>query len=194
MFECVRCGNQNEHGAAQCAQCTWPFSKDAWSSTGFKIKRITIDTGCVNAKKANDELNTLEHWRSMGRIEIERADVLFKELKGANRLAKAQEITQHPNLFTIGTSVIGGDHVIAGPDLSKYIGGVLFPTTSDLTTNQENDVRHLAQHIRVGGDIFVTLNTKDFLKHGKHEKLAHCGIWVFTPEGVIQLLKRLYSW
>ena len=130
----------------------------------------------------------------MGLIEIQRADVFMKELKGPARVAKAKKVSPHPELFTIGLSTIGGDHVLAGPDLTQDIQEIIFPTTQSLTRNQANDVRHLSQHVRVGGDIFLTLNVNDFIKHGKHAALAERGILVFTPEEAVSLLKRLYNW
>lgn len=193
MFECVKCGYKNEHCARRCEICSWPFSKDAWPSTNLKIKKISIDTGCVNAKRANADLNTLESWASMGRIEIQRSDAFMEELKGHDRVIKAKEIPSHPPLFKFGDT-LGGDGVLSGPDLSQYVHKVLFPTTRNLTPNQKNDIRHLSQHIKVGGDIFVTLNTNDFIKHGKQATFAERGIWVFTPTDAVHLLRQLYSW
>lgn len=89
MFECVKCGYQNKRRASECAQCTWPFSEDAWGSTNSKIKKITIDTGCINAKEKDKSLNKLEEWASEGLVEIQRADVFMEELKGDDRVAKA---------------------------------------------------------------------------------------------------------
>ncbi len=194
MFECVKCGYQNKRRASECAQCTWPFSEDAWGSTSSKIKKITIDTGCVNAKGEDKSLNKLEEWASEGLVEIQRADVFMKELKGDDRLAKGKQIQPHPGLFTIRQSVLGGGDVLAGPDLTTYIEEILFPTAHTLTPNQENDIQHLSQHVRVGNDVFVTLNTKDFVKHGKQAALAERGIWVFTPSEIVDLLERLYGW
>ena len=194
MFECVKCGHQNERGASQCARCTWPFSESAWGSTNFKIQKITIDTGCVNAKEENENLNRLEGWVSEGLIEIQRADVFMQELKGDDRVAKGKQVQPHPPLFRIGQSTLGGGDVLAGPELTTDIQEILFPTAHTLKPNQENDVRHLSQHVRVGGDVFVTLNTNDFVKRGKQAALAERGIWVFTPSEIVDLLHRLYGW
>lgn len=194
MFECVKCGHQNEHGSSQCAKCTWPFSEGAWSNTKFKIQKITIDTGCVNAKGENEDLNRLEQWEGEDLIEIQRADVFMKELKGDDRIAKAEQVQPHPGLFTIGQSKIGGGDVLAGPDLTTEIQKVLFPTVQTLGSNQTNDVQHLSQHVRVGGDVFMTLNTRDFINRGKQEALTERGIWVFTPPEIVALLERLYGW
>src|SRR5713101_5170427 len=48
--ECVKCGYRNATGSAACAQCSWPFSRHAWGASKLRIRRIRLDTGCVNAK------------------------------------------------------------------------------------------------------------------------------------------------
>ena len=118
----------------------------------------------------------------------------MQELKGDDRVAKGKQVQPHPELFTIGISMIGGDAVLAGPELTTDIQEILFPTAHTLTPNQENDIRHLSQHVRVGGDVFVTLNTNDFVKRGKQAALAERGIWVFTPTEIVDLLRRLFGW
>ncbi len=193
MFECVKCGHQNEGGASQCAQCTWPFSESAWGSTNFKIQKLTIDTNCVNAKEENENLNRLEGWASEGLIEIQRADAFMQELKGNDRVSKGKQFQPHPGLFTLG-GMFGSHAVLVGPELTTDIQEILFPTAHTLRPNQAYDVRHLSQHVRVGGDVFVTLNINDFVKRGKQATLAERGIWVFTPSEIVDLLQRLYAW
>jgi len=121
--------------------------------------------------------------------------VLLKELRGpAKRIAKGEAIDKHPALFTIGISILGGDDVLAGPDLRDELTQMLFPTTRTLTVNQEYDIEHLRLHVRTGGDAFITKNTNDFINNGKQEKLAQIGIWVFTPAELVGLLQKLYNW
>ncbi len=137
---------------------------------------------------------TVTEWASEGLVEIQRADVFMEELKGDDRVAKGKRVQPHPGLFTIGQSVLGGGDVLVGPDMTTDIKEILFPTAHTLTPNQENDIQHLSEHVRVGNDVFVTLNTKDFVKHGKQAALAERGIWVFTPSEIVDLLERLYGW
>jgi len=196
MIECVKCGHHNSLDAPACVRCTWPFTTDAWASTDrFRIKRVTIDTNCINSKREDIDLNTLEKWSTEGLLTLQRADVLLKELKGSDqRVAKGKSFDEHPELFRIGISALGSGHVLAGPDMQDQIRRILFPTTRTLTVNQENDVEHLRQHIQTGGDAFITKNTKDFINNGKQERLAYFGIWVLTPTELVTLLRRLYQW
>ena len=75
-------------------------------------------------------------------------------------------------------------------DLLRHI---LFPTSQHLTPNQEKDIEHLQYHVHTGGDLFVTRNPKDFIYRGKQEALWSIGIWVFTPEEVVEHLHRYIS-
>ena len=68
------------------------------------------------------------------------------------------------------------------------------PTTAELSGQQEADVEHLVGHNTVGGEFFVTLNDRDFIRFGKQEELASLGIWVFSPSQAVQFLVELYGW
>jgi hypothetical protein len=48
-------------------------------------------------------------------------------------MAKAERFEKHPNLFTVGISLVGGADVLAGPDLGNELRNILFPTARDLT-------------------------------------------------------------
>jgi hypothetical protein len=89
--------------------------------------------------------------------------------------------------------MLSGGDVLAGPDLADSIRSVLFPTTRVLTQSQQNDVQHLRQHVRAGGDVFVT-NDKDFIKNGKQIRFCMMGVWVLLPVEVVDLLSCLYGW
>lgn len=194
MASCVRCGFENQANVENCGQCTWPFARSAWLSTTRKIRRLTLDTGCINAKGRDPDLNTLEKWQASGDLELQRSSAMLAELKGADRIAKANSLGPHPNLFTVGSSAIGGADVLAGPDLPHELQQVLFPTANPLTENQRNDIEHLRQHVRTGGDVFVTHNPNDFITRGRQETLASCGVWVLSPSEVVTLLRDLYGW
>jgi hypothetical protein len=194
VFECVKCGYKNTVGAPACDRCSWPFSIKRWRLTNFKIHRLTIDTGCINAKRKDPDLNKLEDWKTQELLKVEIAFVLLKELKGENRLKKAQQTDSHPGLFILGASALSGGNVLAGPNIPTVLRQILFPTVSSLNTRQENDVEHLRAHIQVGADVFVTKNTADFIKNGKQQQLASIGVWVFQPSELVSLLKELYKW
>ena len=193
-MECVKCGEQNVGGVEACARCTWPFSRPAWKSTSSWIRRITLDTGCVNAKGQNPELNTLERWAAEGKIELQRAEAMLQELRGEARVTKAHSLAAQPGLFTLGASVLGRPDVLAGPDLRSDLEEILFPTAHPLTDNQAYDVEHLRRHVLTGGDVFVTLNVNDFVLRGRGEELRARGIWVLTPTELVTLLSELYEW
>lgn len=194
MCECVKCGRKYLPRAPSCDACTWPLSSEAWSSTELRIRRITLDTTCVNVKRKNASLNKLEAWAETGHLELQRSDAMLMELRGGDRVTKAKALPGHPGLFRFGVSAFGGSDVLAGPDLAEDIRRILFPTVRDLTTNQIADIEHLRLHVRTGGDLFVTLNKNDFITRGRHDRLCRRGVWVFLPEEAVQLLRELYSW
>lgn len=194
MGECVKCGYRNPAGAAACARCTWPFSRDACETSKLRIRRVTLDTGCVNAKGRDPDLNTLERWAAAGHIELYRSEVMLDELAGKARVEKARSLAPHPGLFTLGSSTLGGPDVLAGPDLPDELQQILFPTANSLSENQRYDVEHLRLHVRTGGDVFVTLNPNDFITRGRQETLRSFGIWVLSPSQLVKLLTELYDW
>jgi hypothetical protein len=194
MGECVKCGFDNTEDAFACARCTWPFSLGAWRSTTFKIRRVTIDTGCINAKQGDPDLNTLERWAAEDKIVLERSDALLDELTGPDRVSKAMSMNAHPDVWILGVSQLGIDTVLAGPDLAGPFEETLFPTTATLTANQTADVAHLRSVVLTGSDMFVTKNPRDFIARGKQEALAGMGVWVFSPNELVQHLRNLYGW
>ncbi len=107
MLECVKCGAAILSGAERCSGCRWPFVKSAWSDCERAPYRITLDTGCVNAKGEDPDLNTLEGWQQEGKLLLQRADAMLSELLGENRIAKAKSLGEHPELFALGISRLG---------------------------------------------------------------------------------------
>lgn len=192
MSECVKCGWANAEGARICSDCAWPFSRAAWDETRCRIRRLTFDTGCINAKGKHPALNALERRAQKGLPEIQRSDAMLTELTGQDRVAKAQAMAEQPDLFTLDQSCRGGDDVLAGPDLSIELRETLFPSSrfGTLTKNQEHDVQHLSLHVRTGGDVFVTLNRNDFITKGRQETLMAMGVWVMEPQEVLELLEE----
>lgn len=194
MAGCAKCGYRNSSNALACAQCTWPFSRDGWGASKLRIHRVTLDTGCINAKRLDPDLNTLERWAVAQYLELQKSSAMLGELAGEARVAKARLLAPHPRLFTLGNSLLGGQDVLAGPNLSGELQQILFPTANPLTENQRYDVEHLRLHVRTGGDIFVTLNPNDFMTRGRQETLRSFGIWVLSPSELVELLMELYGW
>jgi hypothetical protein len=192
--ECVKCGHGNVAEATACADCLWPFVLTAWQNSTHRIRRVTLDTGCVNAKQQDGDLNVLERWAMEGRLNLERSPVLLPELKGATRRQKAQQLAPHPAVWVLDESCLDVDTTLAGPDVGHELRSVLFPTTARLTSSQGTDVEHLRSHVRSGADAFVTRNPRDYIRRGKQASLQQRGIWVFTPRELVELLNALYRW
>ncbi|MEK6599936.1 MAG: hypothetical protein AABY52_06325 [Deltaproteobacteria bacterium] len=191
---CLMCG-VGEIGTDNCSACTWPYSRAGWQRFRRGVKRITIDTGCINAKRKNEFLNKFEEWESQGKIQIQRATPFLEEFKGPPKhVEKAKDIETHPSVIMLDVSILGDGSVLAGPDLREAIQPILFPHTRTLTRNQLNDLRHLHEHIETGGDIFVTLNTNDFIANSKQELLKKLGVWVLTPKETVDLIRDIYGW
>jgi hypothetical protein len=87
---------------------------------------VTLDTGCINAKRLNADLNTLERWAADGHIALQRSEAMLGELRGEARVEKAKSLGRHPGLLTFDVSVFGGPDVLAGPDLNAEIEDILF--------------------------------------------------------------------
>jgi hypothetical protein len=195
-----KCGCGGVFGDTNCPACSWPCHPDGWTHNRRSLERITLDTSCVNAKRANPDLNQLEAWHDAGHIRIQRAPAFLEELKGPlQRIAKGESIEPHPPLFGFGVPgafTLDGPGVLAGPLFSiDDLRALLLPTTSmeALTIKQRRDLEHLQQHIRTGGRLFVTLDKDDFIQHGRREKLYRIGVWVFTPAEAVAHLKAWHQ-
>ena len=79
--KCLHCG-VGEVGPDNCAACTWPYSEKGWSQFRLGLRRITIDTNCINSKGAIDSLNLLEEWTTEGKIEIQKSTPFSVEAQG----------------------------------------------------------------------------------------------------------------
>jgi hypothetical protein len=176
-----------------CQGCTWPYSPEAWTRWDRCRRpsfRITLDTGCVNARQMDTDLNQLEAWSRAGRISLQRSRVLLEELRGRRRIVKAKSLSPQPSLWVLGQSSLGSDEhaVLAArmPD-ETALATILFPTTTHLTAGHRRDVRHLQWHVHTGGHAFVTRDG-DFLRH--HSELHRVGIWVFSPAAAVAHVKR----
>lgn len=192
--QCIHCG-VGKVGTDNCDTCSWPYSEKGWLNFSMGLCRITIDTNCINAKQAHEALNQLEKWKNEGKIEIQKSTPFSEEAQGnRKREAKEKQVLPHPSLFVLGSSSLGGGAVLGGPDLRKEIQAILFPGVTELSQGQERDVQHLAEHVRTGGHLFVTLDTSDFISGNKEKKLRALGIWAVTPEKAVELLIFVRGW
>jgi len=194
MVECPKCGHKNSDEISACIDCSWPFASESWKTTKYRVERVTVDTSCINAKQLDPDLNRIEEWAKKGRLILQRSDVLLYELRGAKRIAKANQLGKHPPVWKLGFSHLGVDTNLAGPDMKEALREILFPTTSIVTENQEHDIEHLRSHVITGGDVFVTRNPEDFIVRGKQSQLSQLGIWVFTPAELVTFLGEIYEW
>ncbi len=93
----------------------------------------------------------------------------------------------------LGVSALDGGAVLAGPEFNtKLLARVLFPGVDVLSSKQLRDIEHLQQHVRTGGDCFVTLDS-DFITGGRREALRKIGIWVFRPDELVEHLRAGYG-
>lgn len=192
--KCIHCG-VGKVGPDNCSACSWPYSENGWSNFRLGLRRITIDTNCVNVKQALLPLNLLEKWAEEGKIEIQKSSPFSIETQGnTKREAKEKSVASHPELFMLGSDCFDGSAVLAGPDLREEIQAVLFPSVTCLSIGQKRDVQHLAEHVRTGGHLFVTIDTSDFISGNKEKKLRSLGIWAVTPEKAVELFDLVYDW
>lgn len=187
--QCIHCGI-GQVGPNNCSACTWPYSEAGWLTFQMGIRRITIDTNCINAKRGISELNWLEKVASEGKIEIQKSTQFSVEAQGnLKREAKASQIPDLPPVFFLDASFLDGPAVLAGPDLRAEIRMILFPGVAQLSINQVRDVEHLAEHVRTGGHLFVTLDESDFIAGSKRQRLQRLGVWAVTPAKAMELLQ-----
>ena len=57
MLDCLRCGGAVADDDLNCGACTWPYRPAGWRRCRLPVERLTFDTGCVNAKQADSDLN-----------------------------------------------------------------------------------------------------------------------------------------
>lgn len=191
---CIHCG-VGSVGPDNCAACSWPYSEEGWPHFRMGLRWITIDTNCINSRQAHTALNQLEKWKSEGKMEIQKSTPFSAEAQGhPRREAKEKQVPGQPPVFVLDSSVLGGGAVLAGPDLRNEIQAILFPGVTELSLGQERDVQHLAEHVRTGGHLFVTLDTSDFISGSKEKELRTLGVWAVTPVKAVNLLISVHGW
>ena len=166
---------------------------------------LTFDTSCINAKGNNRELNELETRQREGLIQIVSGTSVEEELLQPDREPfRTQRLSKFNNYDDVdagywvldysrlGISTIPDDESIAQE--MEEIAHVLFPQCpwQRLNKNQIRDVMVLHTHLTHKRDVFVTLNTKDFIgrEQAKRELLKEkFGILVMTPQEAVAYVR-----
>lgn len=172
---------------------------------------LTFDTSCINAKQRVQELNQLEAWQKEGLITIVSSTSVEEELLQldkeqpdrepyrAQRLEKFNTYDAEDTAYgVIGYSRIGISTKLGSESTKEemeHVAAILFPNSSwfSLTDSQRRDVMALHTHWTYKRDIFVTLNTKDFI--GKNEVKRNrlketFGILVMSPKEALAYVKH----
>ena len=162
--------------------------------------RLTIDTNVINSRGRLHPMNVLERWNIERKVSIQGTFRLT--IENANDDARRRKTANYPNVsepIVLGVSFLGESYIGDNSFVPKFddLARILFPTTAinRLTPNQENDVMHLPSHIYSKADIFITKNTRDFIKGGRREKLLlKWGVVIMTPEEAISDLISKHGW
>ena len=167
---------------------------------------ISLDTSCINSKGKNASLNELEDMGRRGLISIVSSTSVEEELLEpemepyrSNRLSKFRTYDVDTSNWVLGFSRLGISTKLGGESTAQEmesIAAILFPTITwkCLNQNQIRDVMALHTHWSHGREIFVTLNTNDFIgrakRMDKQEQLkSQLGINVMTPDQSLEYVK-----
>ncbi len=166
---------------------------------------LTFDTTCINAKGKNRELNQLEAWQREGLIQIVSGTSVEEELLQADsepfRTQRLQKFGTYDDVdagyWVLGYSRLGKSTMVGDDSTAQEmeeIAHILFPKCpwQLLNKNQIRDVMVLHTHLTHKRDVFVTLNTKDFIgtKEMKGQLLNEkFGILVMTPQEAVAYVR-----
>ena len=171
---------------------------------------LTFDASCINAKQRVKELNKLEAWQKKGFIKIVSSTSVEEEHlqldkeqpdKDPYRTQRLKKFNTYDNRDTaywvLGRSRLGISTKLGGKSTKEemeHIAAILFPNRkwSSLTSNQIRDVMALHTHWIYKRDVFVTLNTKDFIgkKEAKRNRLKEAfGMLVKTPKETLDYVE-----
>ncbi len=172
---------------------------------------LTFDTSCINAKQRVQELNQLEAWQKNGLIKIVSSTSVEEELLQLDKEQPDREPYRSQRLDKFNTYdaedtaywVLGYSRLGISTKLGKEstkeemecMASILFPNRSwsSLTANQRRDVMALHTHWTYKRDVFVTLNSRDFIgkNEAKRNRLKEAfGILVMTPKEALAYAKR----
>ncbi len=148
---------------------------------------VHIDTCCINARGRAPSMDAVEKLHADGQIRIVGSTRLKDETEGdAARDDKAQQYENRLEPAVWGVSKWGeAKWPAASTPQFMAVASIMFPAVpSDrLSVRQQNDVMHLLSAIDGAGSYFLTLNTNDFVKDGRREKLESLGgVKIRTPQ------------
>lgn len=167
---------------------------------------LTFDTSCINAKQKVEELNQLEAWHKKELIKIVSSTSVVEELLQPDkepyrtqRLRKFNKYDAEDTAYwVLGYSRLGISTKLGSESTKgemERIADILFPNRKwhSLTHNQIRDVMALHTHWTYERDVFVTLNTNDFIGKSevKRSRLKEIfQILVMTPKEALEYVKR----
>lgn len=170
---------------------------------------LTFDTSCINAKGKNQELNQLEAWQKQGLIHIVSSTSVEEEHLQTDdepyrthRLDKFRTYDEVDTAFwVLGYSRLGISTKLGTESTQEemmLIASILFPGRNwpSLTPRQIRDVMALHTHWINSRDVFVTLNSKDFVgKNGAKQKylFGTFGIVVMRPPEALDYVATMLS-
>ncbi|MEQ1773856.1 MAG: hypothetical protein ABL891_08740 [Burkholderiales bacterium] len=163
------------------------------------LRRVTIDTNCINVKGQHPLVNALESLAERGMIKITSTFALAEDLRfdhtklGEARRLKASRLPQARSGFMVGHSKVGGPDVVGGPNVYAHvdaIANVIAPMKAwqDIESNTQRDILHLAAHRTYDWDIFIT-EDKGILR--RSPELALLGIRVMSPQSALDHLVQV---
>jgi hypothetical protein len=161
------------------------------------VLSLTFDTNCINAKGRNQALNQLEMLKQQRLIIVVSSTSVEEELLQEKdmiwREKHIDKLNEFNNLDTgfwiLGLSRLGVSTKLGDASTGAEMEGmasILFPGQSwcALSENRIHDVLALHTHWAHHRDIFVTMNSKDFIgkKNAKRRQLQdQFGIAVLDP-------------
>jgi len=126
----------------------------------------------------------IERWAEEGRVELLVPPEVLEEAS-AHRGGKGRGMYAGKARALEGA---GGGRAAEGATAGGALtpddaAALLFPHTrpARMTPGQRRDARILSLHHRLGGDFFITLDTRHFIQKGRRERLAQRGVRVMTP-------------
>jgi hypothetical protein len=164
--------------------------------------RVTIDTNLINVRGGEPSMGVIERWDAEGKLVLVGASRLLRETAPytAAAFAKAKSMPNvgEPLVWDAGAAY-DTDAYFDGPAEPSFAGlaSVLFPRMrrDQLNQNQTHDVMHLLAHVGARCDVFLTNNTKDFIKDMRRERLAmRWRICVQTPAEFVEEMVTTRGW
>lgn len=155
--------------------------------------KISLDNGCLNAKKGHPILNQINALEKAKKIRLFTASTTWREQIDTQKspywlkkyLKRISELEMVMEAGTVDLSRIGKARVVDTQTVEhiKKISFICFPGKKweQITPNQKNDVLSLEAHHAFKFDYFLTLNPKDMINDGKAEKLKELDIVVREP-------------